>query len=311
MKRKGIGFLLTVLLVATLWSPSALGADQGKGEPAEKKSAEDMAFDRSLKGQFPMTPEQIREFKQRMDGTKKALHKRTPPKMTNRTRRLSFETGQEPPVVRIAPGYVTTISFLDCTGEPWPVTSVVMGNPNYYNVQRPENQTNVITIAALKEYVDSNLALTFKAQHMPATIQLKTVSGDDGHETDSLVVFRAEQRGPNAERPTIGPEPDPTIGSVLMQFLDNVPPASAERVRLLSGGDGDKEEAWEDHQGVAMWSYQDTLYLRTRHPLTWPAWNAVAKGPGDVRVYELARVPSVMVSHNGGPVVYELGGMYE
>lgn len=303
--------MLTILLSAVIWVPPVLSANQDKNESGGNKSAEDKAFNRSLKGQFPMTPAQIQQFKRHMDDTKKALHKKAPPKMTNHTQRLSFETGQKPPVMRIAPGYVTTISFFDSTGQPWPVTSVVLGNPNYYNVQRPDNQTNVITIAALEQYVDTNLALTFKDQNMPATIQLKTVSGDDERETDSLVVFRAEQRGPNAKSPMIGPEPDPTIDSVLIQFLDNVPPASAERVRLLSDGNSENKEAWEDHQGVAMWSYQDTLYLRTRHPLTWPAWNAVAKGPGGVRVYELARVPSVMVSHNGGAVVYELGGSYE
>ncbi|MCF8037254.1 MAG: DotH/IcmK family type IV secretion protein [Desulfobacteraceae bacterium] len=301
MKNKLMCCLLTLFLSVAVLTAPAFAA-----EAEEKPSSKDKAFERSLNGQFPMTPEQIEKLKRRMNGTKKAVHKRTPPKMINRTRRLSFETGKKSPVVRIAPGYVTTISFFDSTGRPWPVTSVVLGNPNYYNVQRPDNQNNVITIAALKDYVDSNLALTFKSQHMPSTIQLKTVSGQDGEETDSLVVFRADQRGPNAEQPMIGPEPDPTIDSVLMQFLDNVPPEEARRIRLLSGGDSG-HEAREDRQGVALWSYQDSLYLRTRHPLTWPAWNAVAKGPGGVRVYELSRVPSLMISDNGGSVVYDVG----
>lgn len=307
MQKRLFGCLLTLILSVAFLVAPALATDKDK-----EKSSEDKAFARSLKGQFPMTPEQIREFRERMDNTKRAVHKKTPPKMINRTRRLSFETGKKSPVVRIAPGYVTTISFFDCTGEPWPVTSVVLGNPNFYNVQRPKNQNNVITIAALKEYVDSNLALTFKAQNMPTTIQLKTVSGSDERETDSLVVFRADQRGPNADQPMIGPRPDPTIDSIMMQFLDNVPPRSATRIRLLSdsGETRDMQLAWEERQGVALWSYQDSLYLRSKHPLTWPAWNAVAKGPGGVRVYELSRVPSIMVSQGGRSVVYEVGGAY-
>lgn len=307
MKRRTIGCLLALMLSATLLAAPVKAADKGK-----ENSGGNEAFERSLKGQFPMTPEQIRDFKQRMNDTKRSLHQKAPPDMINRTRRLSFETGRKPPVVRIAPGYVTSISFFDCTGQPWPVTSVVLGNPNFYKVQRPKNQSNVITLSALKDYVDSNLALTFEAQHMPIAIQLKTVSEEDERETDSLVVFRAEQRGPNAEQPMIGPEPDPTIGSILMQFLDNVPPESARRIRLLSGSDDPPEMqlAWEERQGVALWSYQDSLYLRSKHPLTWPAWNAVAKGPGGVRVYELSRVPSIMVSQGGGSVVFEVGGAY-
>ncbi len=304
--KKTFGLLLFFCFLAAFPCNSVFASEGATGGPEKNK-----AFERTLKGQFPMTTDQIMKFKQRMKDTKRTLHRGDPPPLMNsRTRRLRFETGGVLPIVRIAPGYVTTISFFDCTGQPWPVTSVVLGNPNYYSVKRPEKQKNVITVSALKKYVDSNLALTFKGQDMPATIQLKTVSGEK--ETDSLVVFRADRRGPNAVEPTIGPEPEPTLDSVLVSFLDNVPPESAKRMRLMPGpmsGSYDPEKA-ENVKNIALWSYKDSLYLRTRDPLVWPAWNTIAKGPGGVRVYKLSKVPSLMLSRSGGSVVYEVGGAF-
>lgn len=253
-------------------------------------------FEESLKQRFPMSKEQIRHFKRRLDETQRTLRDNSTPKMNTQTRRLSFETGSKPSVLRIAPGYVTTLAFMDATGKPWPVSSVTLGNPNYYKVVQPKGEGHIITVSALKKYADSNLALTFQGRHMPVTIQLKTVSGEQ-ESTDSLVVFQTDRRGPNAEEPTIGPRPEPTVSKVMMSFLDRVPPGSARRMEI-------KPRV----SGVSLWSYQDALYLRTEYPVMWPAWTAVSHGPNDVRVYEMPRVSSVMVSREGKSVSIKVKG---
>lgn len=302
MKRFAVS-LMIVLVVFLFCSVPVFASEKQK-----EASGNSEAFERSLESRLPMSAEQIEEFKKRLKDTERAVNKRTPPKMTNRSKRLSFETGEKPPVIRIAPGYVTTLSFFDSTGQPWPITSVVLGNPNYYTVQRPENQGNIITVSVLKDHVDSNLALTFEDQNVPATIQLKTVS--EGGETDSLAVFRAEQRGPNAEKPTIGPEPEPTVDSDMMGFVDNVPPDSAKRMRLTAGKDAKEKKEPEESGDIVLWAYKDSFYLRTKHGLVWPAWDTVANGPGGVRVYEMAEVSSLMISRNGASVTYTVEGAY-
>lgn len=301
MTRFVIGFLMVICVFSGFYPVSAVASQQ---DEEKDSSAEDEAFERSLKSRLPMNTEQIKKFKQRLKDTERATKARSSPEMTNRSRRLSFKTGEKPPQVKIAPGYVTTISFFDSTGEPWPVTSVVLGNPNYYDVQQPENQSNVITVSALEEHVGSNLALTFKDQDVPTTIQLKTIS--EGEETDSLAVFRAEQRGPNAKEPSIGPDPESAVDSDMMSFIDNVPPDSAKRIQLSRQG-SDKSDEQEEREDVALWSHGDSYYLRTKHPLVWPAWNAVAKGPGGVRVYEMPKVSSLMLSQNGASLTLEVG----
>ena len=270
-------------------------AAQSNGTQSEPQNA----FDESLQKNFPMDGAQIEKFKKRLDETKQSLQGGPSPKMGTQTRRLSFETGQKPPVLQIAPGYVTTLAFVGSSGKPWPVSSVTLGNPNYYKVVQPEGEKHIITVSALKKYADSNLALTFQGKHMPVTIQLETVSGsgDERRSTDSLVVFQTDRRGPNAEEPTLGSRPEPTVSNVMMSFLDRVPPGSAKRMKL-SPSIGD----------VSMWSYEGSLYLRTEYPVMWPAWRAVSHGPNDVRVYEMPRVSSVMVSRGGNSVSIKVEG---
>ena len=269
------------------------------GTFAQSNSTPQNAFDESLKQNFPMSRSQINRFKQRLDETKRNLPGNSSPVMGTQTRRLSFETGNKPPVLRIAPGYVTTLAFVDSTGSPWPVSSVTLGNPNFYKVVQPSGEKHIITVSALKEYVDSNLALTFQGKHMPVTIQLKTVSGKQ-ESTDSLVVFKTDRRGPNAREPTFGPTPEPTASKVMMNFLDRVPPGSAKRMEL-SPRIG----------GVSMWSYEGSLYVRTEYSVMWPAWKAVSRGPNKVRVYEMPRVSSLMVSREGRSVSIQVEGEVE
>jgi len=266
------------------------------GNSTNQSQSKPSAFDESLKQQLPMSKAQIQRFKQRLDETQRSLNGNSSPEMGTQTRRLSFETGNKPSVLKIAPGYVTTLAFVGSTGKPWPVSSVTLGNPNYYKVVRPEGEKHIITVSALKKYADSNLAITFQGKHMPVTIQLKTISGEQDT-TDSLVVFQTDRRGPNAEDPSIGPQPEPTVSNEMMAFLDRVPPGSAKRMELKPR-----------IGGVSMWSYQDALYLRTEYPVLWPAWKAVSHGPNDVRVYEMPRVSSVMVSRGGNSVSIKVQG---
>lgn len=119
MTRFVIGFLMVICVFSGFYPVSAVASQQ---DEEKDSSAEDEAFERSLKSRLPMNTEQIKKFKQRLKDTERATKARSSPEMTNRSRRLSFKTGEKPPQVKIAPGYVTTISFFDSTGEPWPVS---------------------------------------------------------------------------------------------------------------------------------------------------------------------------------------------
>jgi intracellular multiplication protein IcmK len=256
------------------------------------------AFQKSINTRFPMSRQEIKKLRKRMEQTEKAVRGESSPEMTTRTRNLSFETGNKPPVLKIAPSYVTTVSFVDATGKPWPISSVTLGNPNYYNVVQPEGEGHIITVSALQEYADSNLSITFQDKNMPVTIQLKTESGKES--TDSLVVFKTDKRGPNAETPAIGPSPESTIGNVMIAFLDRVPPSSAQRVEISP-----------DVHGVSIWNYDNSLYVRTKHPVMWPAWTAVSQGSNDVSVYQMPEVSSLMVTRNGDSITIDLQGVRE
>jgi len=261
---------------------------------SEENSIANKAFKQSLQSYVPLSPEQIEQLQNRMQETNEAVHSAPPPKMSNRTRRFVLDPGHEPPVLKVAPGYVSSIAFFDVTGEPWPVTSIVVGNPSYYNVQKPKDLKpgNMLIITALKKHVDSNIVLTLQGHDMPMTIQLETIDRKKEAVTDATIAFQANKRGPLAKEPQIGPELDPTVDNTMLSFLDGVPPSSAKHKIVTPA-----------IEGVHLWSYQKSYFLRTKYSVVWPAWVSIVKGVGGVNVYKFSKkTPSVMLSKNGKTV---------
>lgn len=254
----------------------------------DSRSIEDQAFEESLKQLMPMTPEQIEAYKGKIEETQRAIKIKTPPKVSERTRRISLQPGGKAPVVNIVPGYVSSLAFFDLTGEPWPITSISTGNPQAYSVQKPElKDGNIITISALREHSSSNLVITLAEYSMPFSVQVVT-DIEQAESTDALVAFRAEKRGPLAKDPVVGAKLKSTISDTLLGFLDFIPPADAVYLNK-------KPEL----EGVDIWRYNSVYYVRSQHMLTWPAYTETARGSGGISVYAVPEVPEIVISKNG------------
>ncbi len=253
-------------------------------------AVKNQAFSQAVQQLVPLSPDQIKKFMDQLQDTDKAVYSGTPPKMINRTRRFSLEPGGDLPVIRITPGYVTSVAFFDSTGEPWPISSITVGNPNYYRVKKPKGLKpgNMITVTALKKHTSSNIVLTLQSHDMPLTVQLKSISSKKEGETDALIAFQADKRGPNAKTPEIGPTMKSTVDDIMLAFLDGVPPASAKPLNIS-----------KDVKKLNLWEYKGKLYLRTLYPLVWPAWSSIVNGVGGIRVYRMSQVPSLMISKDG------------
>ena len=78
-----------------------------------------------------------------------------------------------------------------------------------------------------------------------------------------------------------------SASSVMLAFLDHTPPSEAVRIPL------------EPQEGMTLWEYRKTYYLRTRDSLMWPAWSAVVNGAGGIRCYEVQKTPRLLVSRDG------------
>ena len=264
-------------------APAATTASVKQKIPSGFKNEAD--FVKQMNQMLPLTPEEIEELRARLDATRAAIHPGPLPKAVSHTVLLDLQPGSPVSKIDVVPGFVSSIVFLDSTGAPWPITSVTVGNPKWFDVTAPKVQPqNLLTVAALGTHLSSNLAVTLKNHPTPILIVLTTDSGISA----MLTALRANEQGPNATSPIISAPVSVGADSVLLGFLDRVPPDGA--IPLVT-----------DNKQVEAWKYEDTLYVRTQYPAVFPAWSATVSGDAGVRVYAMPLVASVLLTRAGVP----------
>ncbi|MCX7126089.1 MAG: hypothetical protein NTU49_10250, partial [Gammaproteobacteria bacterium] len=95
------------------------------------------AFTQVVRNLMPLDPGQILMLRDMFDQSQRAVaqYPGTPPKPTSSSVLVNMSPGASPPVIRLRSGYVTSLVFLDSTGQPWPVVGYDLGNPKAFNIQ--------------------------------------------------------------------------------------------------------------------------------------------------------------------------------
>jgi len=268
--------------------PGAVQAAPGAvraGSPG--KSRRDEAFENAVRQINPLSPEQIRQFRSQDNAVKRALTAPIAPgRPVSRALRVTLRPGEAPPQIRVEPGLVSTLTFSDVTGQPWPVLSVVVGNPSAYVAQSAgeEGKSNIVVVSATAQYVPSNIAVTLVGHPVP--ILMSVEQGQP--ETDFRVDLRVDAKGPNAAQDIVGVSSlAPTSDAVMMRFLDGTPPPGSRRMNTSAP---DMVEAWR---------YEDILYIRTRGELLSPVYTARSNNVAGVNLFQMADSPVVLVSEGG------------
>ncbi len=244
----------------------------------------DAAFKEALKGVVPLTDDQVRKLRIELDKIDKAQGQPlTAVKPSTRSIQVSLRSGEYPAVINTSPGWISTITFSDVTGQPWPVQSVTNGNPDAYNIQSsgPEGSTNIITISSKQGYVPSNIAVTLVGAKVPI---LMTLQPTDKGQVDFRVDALMDQRGPNAAYDIIANETlSPTDDATMLAFLDGVPPSGAKPLKSSS-------------RDVQAWRYNDLTYIRTDKALMAPAPIRKTSNASRTNVWVIQEIPVVQFS---------------
>lgn len=255
-------------------------------------------FEQAKRALLPVTPDQIRDFRQSYDAAQAAKFGGPAPALVNREVQIEVVPGMTAPTVHVSPPFVTSVVFVDATGAPWPLTSLDGGNEDgafsvNWDEQRKVPPHNLVTVRPLQNHVSSNLVVTLQGFALPVSLVLDADSRNEHglhpKSIDGMLTIKLMQRGPEAQTPVVGPGPRPAIYPILYKFLYDTPPEGAQAVAL------------EPAIGKA-WIYNQSLYYRTNKPLRWPAWTAQANAPGGTAVYEMPLVPLLMLSIDGGTV---------
>ncbi len=269
--------------------PPGVGAPQASpsfGPKGNGQTKRDETFQNALKAIAPVSPEQVRQYRQADDRLKREMVAPVNPgRPVSRAVRVTLKPGEEPPTVRVQPGIVSTLTFSDVTGQPWPVLSVVTGNPSAYVAQTAgeEGKTNIIVLSAIAQHVSSNLAITLVGHPVPILLSVE----QNRPETDYRIDVRMDAKGPNAAQEIVGVSSlAPTNDSLMIKFLDGTPPPGARALRTSS-------------PDVEAWKFEDIQYVRTRGEMLSPAYTARSNSVAGVNVYLMADSPVLLVSNGG------------
>lgn len=255
------------------------------GPNAAAPGVSQTAFAQTVKNMMPLSPDQIKALRYMFDQSQRAAsqYPGTPPKPTSSSVLVNLSPGAAPPVVRLRAGFVTSLVFLDSTGQPWPIVAFDLGNPKAFNVEpnQPDGKSSTILVEALDSYQSGNIAVMLKGQNTPVMVTL--MPGQTA--VDYRVDMRVPGLGPNAKPLANGSLPA-TSDPQLLTFLNGVPADGATALQVVGG------------PGQA-WAYKKHMYLRTTLTLLSPSWFSTMSSPDGTHVYELQKAPVVLVSQQG------------
>lgn len=244
-------------------------------------------YERAYEGLVPLGPNEVRETMGRYERTQKAAQPPAAgqPRGQVRIKTLSLEPGSEPPTVNVASGYVSTITILDATGQPWPIMDLGIGGN--FEVSKTGGGNHVVRIMPLTRFGYGNLSVLL--QDLSTPIIFKLTSG--GPTVDYRFDARVPQLGPNAKLSLIERKTLVAGSALIMAFLDNAPPSEAQRVRL-SGTDA----------RTIAWTLNSRMYVRTPLTMLSPSWDASVSSADGTTVYEINETPVLIMSDAGAVV---------
>lgn len=239
------------------------------------------AFSGVVNQMLPMSPEQISRLRLIFNETQRAAATPpgVPPRPATTSVLVNLSPQATPPVIRLGAGYITSLVFIDSTGQPWPIAAYSIGDPTAFNIQW-DKTGNTLLIQAASYYKRSNLAVILKNLNTP--VMLTLLSGQEA--VDYRVDLRVPGMGPNAMLIQSGlPE---SANPVLLDVLNGIPPKGSKTLRV-TGGD------------CQAWLLGNKLFLRTTLDVISPAWKSVMSSIDGTHAYELQPAPVILALQRG------------
>ena len=269
---------------ATAPSPPQIAFD-----PEEiKAEVRQEAFDAALDGMLPLTPEEIEILLQRYDTVQETVMiPPDRPKPIVAVETASLDPGSAPLTVKVAKGNVSTVSFLDISGAPWPVEDITWAGDFQVIESGTDDGTHILRITPLSDYAYGNISVRLSGLATPLILTLATARDEVPYRFDAIV----QEYGPFASAPLIQRRAGPTAGGAeLSRVLEGVVPERLARL-AVSGVDG-RTSAYAEPGG-------DVTYVRTPLTLLSPGWNAHVASADGMKVYTIGNAPVLLLSDKG------------
>ena len=128
---------------------------------AQDNPVRQAAFNNVVNNAFPMTPDEIQQFKNVAAKQAEANAQppgETPPIGTSNIIPVSLKPGALMPIIRVGQGMITSVVFTDAAGNVWPITSYNIGDASSFNVNW-DKKSGVLMIQGQKLYAQTNIGV--------------------------------------------------------------------------------------------------------------------------------------------------------
>ena len=273
----------------TATPPAEVSAAQKKKDDALKGTVHDPDYKKAIDANFPLSPEQIEDYGRVEDSIDRAVGSRRPPNVATATLHVTSHPGVAPQRVMLSDDYITSLSVLDNTGSPWPISRAVTGNSKMFAIEVPPDPGNVVILAPLRKYAASNLMLILKGSSVPIVVSIEN-NREAAYYNVNLVL---DEAGPKATRDVVRPPVDPIDDAFMRSILDGAGGVTAgvRQVKIAGGAE------------TTAYMAGSKFYLRTPYTLIFPQNNTASMRSGGMRVYEIPVTPLITVAdENGRPI---------
>jgi len=255
---------------------------QDQQDQAQRGDISNQAFAGVVGKQLPMTSEQIAKLREAFEVARRAAATpaEIPARPTTSSVSVNLSPRAAPPVIRLGAGYISSLVFIDSTGQPWPIRAYSVGDPTSFDIQW-DKKSNTLLVQASAFFKRSNLAVLLDGLDTPVMLTLLAGQGA----VDYRVDLRIPGAGPNAiySKQYLPSSADP----ILLDVLNGVPPKSAKTLKVLGNRDSQA------------WLINNKLYLRTSLDIISPAWQSIMTSVDGTHAYELQPTAVILALRRG------------
>lgn len=243
-------------------------------------------IDEATNDLMPLNANQIHRLKMRLDAGREAAQEpvRGTVKLMHETMPIEVGDTKSPKTIYLSSGKVSSFTFLDIKGKPWPITDVVVGQKGVISVSRPKS--HIAFVSTLKFYGDFNLAFMMEGIDVPVYFHIK-FNMEKAHESVKVAI---QNVGPTSEEETIVTETNvKLVRDSMYGFLDELPAVTGKSEVL-------------DVKGYhnSAWYHGGKMYVRVPSgEMISPAYDSYISSGTGVKVYKMDYTPILMFSDNG------------
>lgn len=260
-------------------------------QPLSEDEIDSIARKKWLDNRLPFSSSDVKDYIKKSQRLEKSFKTNLNTKLEKKSVAIDLDDPQTFPEIITATGFDSVVTFLDASGNPWPIEYFRNGNKNQFDIEQPKeiSNKNILYISSKKNYARTNLTVVFQGEDTPVIIQVATSDIMNSDQADGRVSIRLQKRGPMSdysEPVVVNSHQQESIetSNVLLKFLDNLPPKEAFKLDFK----GDKS--------IDAWSYQGDIFVRTKNNLIWPPTESIQYGEGEVKVYKTTVSPIIRLS---------------